>query len=51
MKTRKQLNKKLKIQDLIKQGNYYQGITITLLRAFIVNGSGFYLYEFSKTLI
>jgi solute carrier family 25 carnitine/acylcarnitine transporter 20/29 len=48
MKTRKQLNTHLNIQKLFKQGNYYQGITITLLRAFIVNASGFYLYEFVK---
>ena len=53
MKTRKQLNKdkNIKILELIKQGNLYNGLSITLLRAFIVNSTCFYLYEFVKTII
>jgi solute carrier family 25 carnitine/acylcarnitine transporter 20/29 len=53
MKTRKQLNKdkNIKMLDLIKQGNLYNGLSITLLRAFIVNSTCFYIYEFSKKLI
>lgn len=57
MKTRIQLcnidkhNKKMKILDLIKQGKLYNGLGITLLRAFIVNSTCFYIYELSKILI
>lgn len=53
MKTRKQLNKdkNIKMLDLIKQGNLYNGLTITLIRAFIVNSTCFYIYEFTKKLI
>lgn len=53
MKTRKQLNKNknIKMLDIIKQGNLYNGLIITLIRAFIVNSTCFYIYEFSKKLI
>jgi len=57
MKTRIQLsnidkhNKKMKMLNLIKQGKLYNGLGITLLRAFIVNSTCFHIYEFTKTLI
>lgn len=48
LKTRKQLNQTYTIKELYKIGNLYKGLPITLVRAFIVNGSSFYLYDFIK---
>jgi solute carrier family 25 carnitine/acylcarnitine transporter 20/29 len=48
LKTRKQLNQTYTVKELYKIGNLYKGLPITLVRAFIVNGSSFYLYDFIK---
>jgi solute carrier family 25 carnitine/acylcarnitine transporter 20/29 len=48
LKTRRQLNQSLKLQQLINQGPLYNGLTITLIRAFIVNSCCFSMYEYCK---
>jgi len=48
LKTRKQLNQKITLAEMIKMGSLYKGLSITLLRAFIVNGTSFYIYNFFK---
>jgi len=48
LKTRKQLHQTYTLKELYKIGNLYKGLPITLVRAFIVNGSSFYLYDFIK---
>jgi len=48
LKTRKQLYQHKTLRELINLGSLYKGLSITLLRAFIVNGTSFYLYEFIK---
>jgi solute carrier family 25 carnitine/acylcarnitine transporter 20/29 len=48
LKTRKQLYQQKTLVELIKLGSLYKGLSITLLRAFIVNGTSFYIYEFIK---
>jgi solute carrier family 25 carnitine/acylcarnitine transporter 20/29 len=46
LKTRKQLLEKGTVWELIKMGNLFNGLFITLLRAFIVNGSSFLMYDY-----
>ena len=48
LKTRKQLNPDTKFKQLVKSGHLFNGIYITLLRAFIVNGLGFMIYKYVK---
>ena len=52
IRVRYQLNfhKKHTLIDLIKMGNLYKGIGIVLVRAFIVNGCGFMMYDFLHNL-
>ena len=45
LKSRKQLNPNKTIYELYKIGNLFNGLTITLIRAFIVNGFSFYIYD------
>jgi solute carrier family 25 carnitine/acylcarnitine transporter 20/29 len=45
LKSRKQLYNKKKLKELIKMGNLFNGLYVTLTRAFIVNGCSFYLYS------
>ena len=35
---------------MIKMGSLYNGLTITLIRAFVVNSSSFYMYDLIKKL-
>ena len=51
LKTRKQLFNTLNIYQLIKIGPLYNGLTITLVRAFIVNSVCFTIYDKLKNLI
>ncbi len=48
LKTRKQLYQTKTIKQLIKMGSLYNGLGITLIRAFIVNSTSFYIYESIK---
>lgn len=48
LKTRIQSNHNLKLIDAWKQGNMWKGLSFCLLRSFIVNGTGFYIYDFLK---
>ena len=48
LKTRKQIYQSKSITELWKMGNLFNGLTITLLRAFIVNSTSFYIYELLK---
>lgn len=48
LKTRKQLNQKKTFTEMVKMGSLYKGLSITLVRAFIVNGTSFYIYNFFK---
>jgi len=48
LKTRKQLNSNLTLKELYQTSKLFNGLGITLLRAFIVNGTSFYLYDFIK---
>lgn len=48
IKTRKQLNPNLKIKDILKLGSLSNGLTITLIRGFLVNGFSFYVYDILK---
>lgn len=45
IKTRIQINNKLTFDQAYNKGNLYSGIKICLLRAFLVNGIGFAIYE------
>ena len=45
IKTRLQVGSAKNISDAIQQGNLCRGIKMCLLRAFITNGIGFYVYE------
>ena len=38
-------NPHLSLKSLIQQGGLWQGVTFCLLRAFLVNGTSFYIYE------
>ena len=51
LKTRKQLFADKNFFELLKIGSLYNGLAITLLRGFIVNGSSFYLYEIINNLL
>lgn len=46
IKTRYQVNKNLKFKDLLYQQNIYKGLSSCLIRAFLVNGISFSLYDF-----
>ena len=48
IKTRKQIYQHKSLKDIIKSGNIYNGLTITLIRAFIVNSSSFFIYDYIK---
>ncbi len=48
LKTRRQLYHNKSLQELIKLGSLYNGLGITILRGFIVNGSSFYFYSMIK---
>lgn len=48
IKTRLQANTTLKISDVIKIGNLYNGYRITCFRAAFVNSIGFYIFELLK---
>lgn len=48
IKTRAQLYQNKSLYEIIKMGSLYNGLIITLVRAFIVNGTSFYLYETIK---
>lgn len=48
LKTRKQLNPNLTLKHLYNTTKLFNGLAITLVRAFIVNGTSFYLYDFLK---
>ena len=48
LKTRKQIYQSYSFQELFKMGNLFNGLNITLLRAFIVNSTCFYIYELLK---
>lgn len=45
LKSRKQSYHTKSLQELIFMGSLYNGLGITLLRSFIVNGTSFYLYS------
>ena len=45
LKTRKQLDYSKSFKELYKMGKLFNGLEITLLRAFIVNGFSFYIYD------
>lgn len=49
LRVRKQLNPSLNIKELINLAPLYKGIIITLIRAFLVNGCGFFVYNKLKT--
>lgn len=44
-KTKYQINPTLSFSTILKQGGLYNGISSCLIRAFIVNGISFYVYE------
>jgi hypothetical protein len=46
LKTRMQLYTNKSFADLLKMGKLYNGLSVTLLRAVIVNGFNFQLYTF-----
>lgn len=48
LRVRKQLNPTMNLKELIKIAPLYRGLYITLLRAFIVNSSSFYVYDLLK---
>lgn len=48
LKSRRQLYHNKSIHELINMGSIYNGIGITLLRGFIVNGASFYIYTIIK---
>lgn len=48
LRIRKQLHPELNIKELWKLAPISRGITVTLIRAFLVNGSGFYVYDLLK---
>ena len=48
LKTRKQLYQDKTFMEIVKMGSLYKGLPITLVRAFIVNGTSFYIYNFFK---
>jgi solute carrier family 25 carnitine/acylcarnitine transporter 20/29 len=50
LKSRKQLYQNKTLKEMIKMGSLFNGLTITLIRAFIVNSSSFYLYDLIKKL-
>lgn len=45
LKSRKQLYPSYNLSQLYKMGKLFNGLSITLLRAFIVNGTSFYMYD------
>jgi solute carrier family 25 carnitine/acylcarnitine transporter 20/29 len=45
LKTRKQLDHSKSFKELYKMGKLFNGLAITLLRAFIVNGFSFHIYD------
>ena len=48
LKSRRQLYHSKSIHELISMGSLYNGLGITLLRGFIVNGASFYFYSIVK---
>lgn len=48
LKSRRQLYHTKSLQELITMGSLYNGLGITLLRGFIVNGASFYFYSIIK---
>jgi solute carrier family 25 carnitine/acylcarnitine transporter 20/29 len=50
LKSRKQLYQSKTLKEMIKMGSLYNGLTITLIRAFVVNSSSFYIYDLIKKL-
>jgi len=48
LKTRRQLYHTKTLKELISLGSLYNGLGITLLRGFIVNGTSFYFYSMIK---
>jgi solute carrier family 25 carnitine/acylcarnitine transporter 20/29 len=48
LKTRKQLYQDKTFMEIVKMGSLYKGLPITLVRAFIVNGTSFYIYNFFR---
>jgi len=48
LKTRRQLYQTKSIIELTKMGNLFNGLGITLVRAFIVNSTSFYIYDLIK---
>jgi solute carrier family 25 carnitine/acylcarnitine transporter 20/29 len=48
LKSRRQLYHTKSLHELIKMGSLYNGLGITLLRGFIVNGASFYFYSIIK---
>lgn len=48
LKTRKQIYQNKTFLELLKMKNIFNGLSITLLRAFIVNSTSFYLYALCK---
>ncbi len=50
LKSRKQLYQNKTLKEMIKMGSLYNGLTITLIRAFVVNSSSFYMYDLIKKL-
>jgi solute carrier family 25 carnitine/acylcarnitine transporter 20/29 len=51
IKTRKQLNLSLTLLQTIKAGNLWSGLTVALIRGFIVNGSSFWFYDKFKKIL
>jgi solute carrier family 25 carnitine/acylcarnitine transporter 20/29 len=45
IKTRLQAGTATNVKDAFRQGNLWKGLNLCLLRAFITNGIGFYVYE------
>lgn len=45
IKTRLQSGTAMNVKHALKQGNLWKGLNLCLLRAFITNGIGFYVYE------
>lgn len=45
IKTKKQLNLSLSFKHIIKTTNLWNGLTIALIRGFIVNGFSFWIYD------
>jgi solute carrier family 25 carnitine/acylcarnitine transporter 20/29 len=50
LKSRRQLYHTKSLQELVKMGSLYNGLGITLLRGFIVNGASFYFYSIVKNI-